>query len=106
MSLSRKWGRPTTSRTSAQPIRTCAGCGRKALQEELTRFAAVDGRLTPGRTLPGRGVYTCLRLACFERAASRNAFSRVLRRTVAVEPELAGLYTGSFMIGTFMEIAR
>jgi predicted RNA-binding protein YlxR (DUF448 family) len=61
------------------------------------RFAAVDGRLTPGRGLPGRGVYTCRRLACFERAATRNAFSRVLRRTVAVEPGLAGLYTGPFM---------
>ncbi len=65
------------------------------------RFAAFEGRLTPGRALPGRGVYTCPRLACFERAASRRAFSRVLRRTVAIEPELAGLYTG-----TLMEVAR
>jgi len=61
------------------------------------RFAAVDGRLTAGRTLAGRGVYTCKRLACFERAATRNAFSRVLRRTVVVEPGLAGLYTGQLM---------
>jgi hypothetical protein len=38
-------------------------------------------------------VYTGPRLACFERAASRRAFARVLRRTVAVEPELARLYT-------------
>jgi predicted RNA-binding protein YlxR (DUF448 family) len=58
------------------------------------RFAAVDGALTAGRTLTGRGVYTCGRLACFERAAARNAFSRVLRRTVAVDPELSSLYTG------------
>jgi len=63
----------------------------------LQRFAAVDGGLMPGRALEGRGVYTCRRLACFERAASRNAFSRVLRRTVAVEPGLAGLYTGRGM---------
>jgi predicted RNA-binding protein YlxR (DUF448 family) len=60
---------------------------------ELVRFAAVDGRLTPGRTLPGRGVYTCRRLTCFERAGARRAFNRVLRRTVIVEPELARLYT-------------
>jgi hypothetical protein len=79
------------------PVRTCAGCGRKASQDELLRFAAVDGQLTAGRALAGRGVYTCRRLACFERAASRNAFSRVLRRTVAVEPGLAGLYTGRGM---------
>lgn len=75
------------------PVRTCAGCGRKAPQGELVRFAAVQGSLCAGRTLPGRGVYTCRRLACFERAASRRAFARVLRRTVAVEPGLARLYT-------------
>jgi len=75
------------------PVRTCAGCGRKAPQGELVRFAAVDGALTPGRTLPGRGVYTCRRLSCFERAATRRAFNRVLRRTVIVDPALARLYT-------------
>ena len=80
--------------TSA-PIRTCAGCGRKAPQSELVRFVAPEGVLTPGRQAPGRGVYTCRRLACFERAASRRAFSRTLRRNVKVDPELAWLYTGA-----------
>jgi predicted RNA-binding protein YlxR (DUF448 family) len=75
------------------PIRTCAGCGLKAPQAELVRFGAVDGELRPGRTLPGRGVYTCPRLACFERAAARRAFNRVLRRTVHVDPRLTRLYT-------------
>jgi len=78
---------------SATPERTCVGCGRKAPQAELVRFAAVTGRLTPGRTLPGRGVYTCRRLSCFERAVARRAFNRVLRQTVRVESELARLYT-------------
>ncbi len=73
----------------------CSGCGRKAPQAELLRFAAVDGRLRAGRTLPGRGAYTCRRLACFERAQSSRAFNRVLRRTVIVEPELARHYTDS-----------
>jgi predicted RNA-binding protein YlxR (DUF448 family) len=81
--------------SSARPIRTCAGCGRKAPQDELVRFAALHGKLTPGRNLAGRGAYTCRRLVCFERAASRNAFSRVLRRAVVVEPGLESLYTGS-----------
>jgi uncharacterized protein len=76
------------------PIRTCAGCGRKAPQAELLRFGAVDGVLTPGRELSGRGAYTCRRLLCFERAVERRGFNRVLRQTVKVDPALARLYTG------------
>jgi predicted RNA-binding protein YlxR (DUF448 family) len=38
-------------------------------------------------------VYTCRRLACFERAATRRAFNRTLRQTVRVDPDLARLYT-------------
>ncbi|MBA3245361.1 MAG: YlxR family protein [Actinobacteria bacterium] len=75
--------------------RTCIGCGRKAPQAELLRFTAEDGALVPGRRNPGRGAYTCRRLACFERAAARRAFARVLRRNVLVDPALARLYTGA-----------
>ena len=71
------------------PERTCAGCGRKAPQQELVRFAARDGLLVSGRGEPGRGVYTCRRLACFERALSRRAFNRVLRQNVTVDPGLS-----------------
>ena len=74
-------------------IRTCAGCGRKAPQAELLRFAARDGALVCSPKGPGRGVYTCRRLSCFERAAERRAFGRALRQTVRVDPELARLYT-------------
>jgi predicted RNA-binding protein YlxR (DUF448 family) len=88
---SRSRGRP--ARTS-RPIRTCAGCGRKAPQNELQRFHAEAGELVPGAG-DGRGVYTCPRLPCFERAAARRAFSRILRRTVRVDPALSRLYTGS-----------
>lgn len=75
------------------PERTCAGCGCKAPQHELRRFVAHEGALAPGRTLPGRGVYTCKRLACFERALERRGFARVLRQTVKVDRALARLYT-------------
>ncbi|TMK68831.1 MAG: YlxR family protein [Actinobacteria bacterium] len=75
------------------PIRSCIGCGRKAPQQELLRFVAENGRLVPGDHRPGRGAYTCRRLSCFERAASRRAFNRTLRQTVEVEPGLSGLYT-------------
>jgi predicted RNA-binding protein YlxR (DUF448 family) len=57
------------------------------------RFTAADGLLTHSPRGDGRGVYTCRRLACFERASARRAFNRTLRRTVRVEPQLAYLYT-------------
>jgi predicted RNA-binding protein YlxR (DUF448 family) len=72
------------------PERTCVGCGRKAPQQELARFTAPAGvlELDAGRRLPGRGAYTCRRLSCFERAESRRAFSRTLRRTVTIPIDL------------------
>ena len=75
------------------PTRTCAGCGRKAPKTELIRFTARDGVLVAGDEGSGRGVYTCRRLSCFERAAARRGFNRTLRRTVRIEPELVRLYT-------------
>ncbi len=75
------------------PIRTCAGCGRKAPKPELLRFVAAAGQLTHGPADPGRGVYTCRRLACFERAVANRSFARVLRRPVHVDPALGALYT-------------
>ena len=75
------------------PVRTCAGCGRKAPQAELVRFVAQDGALLHAPKGPGRGAYTCRRLACFERAATGHAFSRTLRHKVRVDPELARIYT-------------
>jgi uncharacterized protein len=78
---------------TAVPIRSCVGCGRRAPQSELIRFIAADGRLIPAEARPGRGVYTCKRLACFERAVARRAFNRTLRRSVEIDPALAALYT-------------
>jgi predicted RNA-binding protein YlxR (DUF448 family) len=80
---------------SFEPVRTCAGCGRKAAKSELVRFVAPQGVLIPGAEEPGRGVYTCRRLQCFERALARRAFARTLRRPVRVERDLAALYTDS-----------
>jgi uncharacterized protein len=74
-------------------VRRCAGCGRRAPQSELLRFAAREGALVAGRKEPGRGAYTCLSVACFDRAADRGMFARVLRQQVRVGPELRRLYT-------------
>jgi uncharacterized protein len=77
---------------TAEPVRTCAGCGRRAPQHELQRFHQRDGELVPGAG-PGRGVYTCRRLPCFERACAHRGFNRTLRKTIRVEAALARLYT-------------
>ncbi len=78
------------------PIRTCVGCGRKAPQRELVRFAARNGELVHDSTgrVAGRGAYTCRRLSCFERARARRAFARTLRRSVSVTDGLKMLYEG------------
>ena len=81
------------ARTSNR-VRTCAGCGRKAPQAELQRFHEQNGSLVDGAGL-GRGAYTCRRLPCFERAVTRRAFNRILRKTVRVDPALSRLYTGA-----------
>jgi uncharacterized protein len=75
------------------PVRTCAGCGRKAPQAELVRFVAREGSLTPAPKAPGRGAYTCRRLGCFERAQATRAFNRILKTNVRVDPGLARIYT-------------
>lgn len=74
-------------------MRTCAGCRRRAPQSELVRFAAVEGVLTEGRALPGRGVYTCSSSACFAVARTRRAFARRLRADVTVGEPPDSLYT-------------
>jgi predicted RNA-binding protein YlxR (DUF448 family) len=77
----------------SEPIRTCAGCGRKAPKAELHRFVERAGMLVSAPRAEGRGVYTCKRLLCFERAVERRAFNRTLRRTVQVDQSLVSLYT-------------
>ena len=76
-----------------EPLRRCAGCGLRAPQRELLRFAARNSVLVAGRHEPGRGAYTCRSLACFESAAARGMFARILRQQVRIGPELRRLYT-------------
>jgi predicted RNA-binding protein YlxR (DUF448 family) len=77
----------------SEPVRRCVGCGRSAPQRDLLRFTALDGELVQGSEAPGRGAYTCRRLACFERAQAQRGFARALRQGVRVDPTLSRLYT-------------
>ena len=55
--------------------------GRLRRRSSSASQRATD-ELIEGKGVPGRGAYTCKRLACFERARTRTGFARVLRRTV------------------------
>ena len=77
----------------SEPVRRCVGCGRSAPQRDLLRFTARDGQLVSGQEAPGRGAYTCRRLAGFERAQTQRGFARALRQGVRVDPALTRLYT-------------
>src|ERR671935_87115 len=61
--------------------------------EEMPLATPQDGVLRASAKGPGRGAYTCRRLACFERAAARRAFDRTLKERVRLDPELTRLYT-------------
>ena len=68
------------------PERTCIGCRKAGEKDELIRWV-----LTPsghiqvdlkGR-LPGRGVYLCPRLICFERALKGQRFVKTFRKSIS-----------------------
>jgi predicted RNA-binding protein YlxR (DUF448 family) len=64
------------------PTRTCVGCRRKRLQQELLRIAKEpDGSLTVGAGVraPGRGAYVCFDPECVRRALASGGLSRNLK---------------------------
>ena len=64
------------------PTRTCVGCRRKRLQEELLRITmGQDGSLTVGARVraPGRGAYVCFDPECVRRALGSGALSKNLK---------------------------
>ena len=70
-----------------QPVRTCVGCGKSAVQHELQRLqAGSDGRMVvvaPGQASPGRSAYVHGRSGCVDRLAK----SRLLRRSLRIAVE-------------------
>ncbi|MHB0867754.1 MAG: YlxR family protein [Thermoleophilia bacterium] len=81
------------------PQRMCIGCGQRAAKSRLVRFTksdlAVEGRvrLDPDGSGPGRGVYLCPRLECYDKATGkRRSLQRKLGAAV-IEPELRAEFT-------------
>lgn len=69
-----------------EPQRTCISCRLSKGKSRLLRYVlAPDARLVPdiANKLPGRGVYTCVSMACAARAAEKNLFSKAFRQTIA-----------------------
>jgi len=64
------------------PIRTCAGCGGRAPQRDLTRIAATSGGaivFNAKSRAPGRGAYLHPNRNCLDRALKRRAIERALK---------------------------
>ena len=75
---------PAPDGTVSGPVRTCLGCRRQAMQDQLLRVVA-DGpgiAVDPRRRAPGRGAYVHPDAGCVAAAVKRRAFGRALRTTV------------------------
>ena len=71
-----------------EDVRRLRAQGAAAGARALRGAARACSRRDDGRRLPGRGAYTCRRPSCFEKAESRRAFARTLRRTVTIPSSL------------------
>jgi predicted RNA-binding protein YlxR (DUF448 family) len=72
-------------------LRTCVVTRESKPPEELIRFVpAPDGQIVPdaARRLPGRGIWVTAERGAVAEAIKRKAFSRSLKRQVAVPPDL------------------
>lgn len=70
------------------PQRTCISCRGSQDKSGLIRYVlAPDGTIVPdvAHKLPGRGVYTCVDIACVKRAVEKDLFSRSLKRPVKAQ---------------------
>jgi uncharacterized protein len=65
----------------APVIRTCVGCGARAVKSDLLRLVAAGNEIVPDvpARRPGRGAYLHPSQGCFEKAQRRRAFARALR---------------------------
>jgi hypothetical protein len=80
-----------SSMSKEEPQRTCISCRQSTGKSRLLRYVlAPDGALVPdiANKLPGRGVYTCVSMACAAKAAERNLFSKSFRQAVGpIDPD-------------------
>jgi predicted RNA-binding protein YlxR (DUF448 family) len=65
---------------TAEPVRTCIGCGERSPQGSLVRIVGTSEglRADPERRAPGRGGYLHRRVACWEAFVGRRGRIRSL----------------------------
>ena len=90
---SRRGGNPGRGVDRTSPFGAASAAAGARRNASCCVSRPLDGTLVQGREAPGRGAYTCRRLACFERAQAQRGFARALRQGVRVDPALSRLYT-------------
>jgi predicted RNA-binding protein YlxR (DUF448 family) len=69
----------------AEPVRRCAGCGRKTTKSELIRIVRLpSGEIVfdPEKKHEGRSLYFCPSGKCFETLMRRGAPSKLMKTTL------------------------
>jgi len=69
----------------AEPVRRCAGCGRKTGKTELIRVVRLTGNqvaFDPKKQLQGRSLYFCPRKECFETLMRRGAPEKLMKCSI------------------------
>ena len=72
----------------AEPVRRCAGCGRKTTKPELIRIVRLpSGEIAfdPEKKYEGRSMYFCPSEKCFETLMRRGAPSKLMKITLPNE---------------------
>jgi len=66
----------------AEPVRRCAGCGRKAGKSEFIRAIRLPDKsvaFDPELRLQGRSLYFCADISCFEMLMKRRAPEKIMK---------------------------
>src|SRR6201996_455469 len=85
-----------------KPLRSCVGCKARAAKSSMLRLVAAGKGIVPDPPArqPGPGGFLHPRLACFELAQRRRAFSRALRAPGSLETASLAAYLSQLGSGS------
>ncbi len=76
----------------AEPVRRCAGCGRKAGKSEFIRIVKLpcgDVVFDPGQAQQGRSLHFCPEIKCFKTLMRRRAPEKLMKVQLPAEVQEA-----------------